>query len=76
MIVIKNMIKLNDNNCKNIEDYMNLGLTVTESFNLEVKKNRHNINKIKGVYYRTDKWFWITKLLEMELKEKQFLQSC
>jgi len=76
LVVIHYIAKLNDNNCKNISEYMGQGLSAMESFDLEAIKNRHNPKKIKGYEYRTDKWFWIFKLLELELNELQSIQSC
>ncbi|NFO58596.1 hypothetical protein FDB39_17435 [Clostridium botulinum] len=76
MVVRNNIAKLNDNNCRNIVEYMNSGLSALESFNLEFKKNRHNPYKIKGLEIRNDKWFWIFKVYEMELNEIQSIQPC
>ena len=75
MLVTKNIAKLNDNNCRNIVEYLSQGLTAIESFKLETKKCRHNPNKIIAYKYRNDKWYWIFKLLEMELNEIQNIQS-
>lgn len=76
--MVRNYIaKLNDNDCKQVIDYMNLGLNATESFFKLLKKNRHNPNKIIGYEYRNDKYFWIFKILEMELNsEQQYIQTC
>lgn len=76
MIVRNNIAKLNDNNCRNINYYMDQGLSAIESFDLELKKNRHNPNKIIGYEQRNDKWFWLFKLLEMELNEIQCMRTC
>ena len=77
LLVVRNHIaKLNDNNCKNISEYIGQGLSATEAFNLELKKNRHKPSKIKGCYYMKNKWNWIVSLLEMEMKENQLIQTC
>lgn len=69
MIVKNNIVKFNDNNCKNINNYMCQGLSTIQSFDFEIRKNRHNPNKIIGYEYRYDKWHWLFKLLEIELED-------
>ncbi len=78
MVVNNYIAKLNDNNCANIISYMNQGLTATESFTKELKKNRHNPKLIKGFERRNDKYFWIFAFLEEEMNEQkiQCIETC
>ena len=76
MVVRNNIAKLNEDNCKNIIDYIEQGLTTIQAFKLEFKKTRNNFEKIKSIQYKNDKYFWIFKILEMEMKEIQLIQSC
>ena len=76
LLIVKNYIaKLNDNNCINIISYMNQGLSTIESFTKELKRNRHNPLLIKGFERRTDKYFWIFSMLELEMNEVQCTQT-
>lgn len=79
--MVRNYIaKLNDNDCRQVIEYMNLGLNATESFFKLLKKNRHNPFKIQSIENRNDKYYWIFKLLEIEMKElnseQQYIQTC
>jgi len=74
-LVVRNYIaKLNSNNCLNIIYYIEQGLTVIDSFNKELKKNRHNPKLIKGFERRTDKYFWIFSMLEIEMSKQNKIQ--
>lgn len=73
MVVRHYIAKLNDNNCRNINTYLEQGMSALEAFDLEAKKNRNNPKKIKGYEIRTDKWNWLFVLLNMELES---MQSC
>lgn len=76
-MIVKNYIaKFNDNDCKNIINNIETGLSTYEAIKLIMKKNRHNPNRIKGIEYKDDKYFWIFKMLEMEMNEIQCVQSC
>ena len=76
MVVRKNIAKLNDNNCKNICSYLSQGLSITDAFCAETRRNRHNPDKIKAYEYRNDKWYWLFKLLDSEQNMVQYTQSC
>lgn len=69
MVVRHCVAILNDNNCRNINSYLEQGMSALESFNLEAKNNGINPNKIIGYEIRTDKWNWLFCLLDIELKE-------
>ena len=76
MVVNNKVAKLNDNNCINIISYMDQGLSSIESFNKELRKNRHNPKLINGFERRKDKYSWIFSLLELDLNEIQYTQTC
>lgn len=68
MVVRNGIVKLNDNNCKNIIKSMNSGIDVIDSFKIEFKRNRNNFDKITGIEIRNDKYYWIFSLLNIELQ--------
>lgn len=70
MIVKDGVVKLNDNNCRNINNYMCQGLSTIEAFYLETRKNKYNPSKIIGYEYRNDKWYWLFQLFQTELSKE------
>lgn len=64
--ITNGIAKFNDNNCKQVIENYSQGLSITESFLTEIKRNNNNPKIINTIQSRKDKYYWIFKLLQTE----------